>query len=505
MFLPHLKLSNEEIHYKGKYSSFALDLIVFFDKFMKDRDEQISKDIPQKKIIDDITKKFKSSNETNNLINIIKKHSGLECEIKPSSTSELSGYFATTVFTNQDNISFKDNFKVKNNIDDLNIENKIKKIFDKKEGKLIGTDDDIIKGKIILFFCINTAFFINFYNSNFSNLTAEELSAIILHEIGHNITALEHTNRLRDNLDELLQPIKININSVNEAKQVLKITKENIKYFNKNSNNKELIKKNKMYEKVIDNLDKCLDKDFVVNKSKWVFILIVPIVCVLITGMILTSILTNTILGLAISSIEKKPKNKKSDFNITFINNSDIEYQSDKYVIMHGLGPSLQLAISKVIDASLLLRSNYKDKARDSLISYNINSLLFSINNLLFGKYHNRLYGTPLQRLDNTKKTLLSSMRAEDIPKDIMDYMIKEYEIYKKLMDKLEDKYNKTIARNHKLYSTINKFINIGYLIEFISKGSNSGDYQIIMQSAKYLMSSELIYYVKKMEQQGTV
>jgi hypothetical protein len=506
-FFPGLNIDLEHVAYKGLTASkLANELMAFFQEFIDIRDKGLKDGIPQETVIKEVRTKFTSLTNTLRFSRILREHTGVDYDLMYS-VKRMGGTFATQIRFQPEFIKdTRDNFVLDNSKDGTGrtIQSKVAefhKAFDRKEGKLDRyAVQNILSDKCVMWFDVDCAFFINLYHSKFENLAASEITAIVLHEVGHTVSAAEYLSIFHNTIIDFAKPVEVNISSIEQAKVEVAAVKKELAFAKRHGHDKKSVD---VFEKVISNLDDAFEKDYIKQRNIWFFLLIVPLTLFFIKRNIKIWTINNICSESIDDLIRKNPKKKSSDLKRTLNDYSNIEYRADAYVSMHGLGPSLIVALSKVTDACMA--SGYKNNLANpdnNLIIYNVHMYLTSLLSGVTGG-NRGTYGSASNRMKNTKRIMLDAMRADDIPKDVTANMLKEYEKFLKLEDFYKRKLSRTVEQNHRLFNFFHRLSSMKDLISFVSKGKMDKDYEFILSSAKKLISNDLIYLQKRVEQQA--
>lgn len=500
-------ISLETINYQGSYSNFSKELISFFQTFITLRDKSTeSQDIVMKKI----RTLFLSRENKDKFKNIIKKHTGIEYNIKFGKDS-YSCFFATYIPINK-NIAYDLTFKIENKKDNVDFEkrlDKFKKQLNTNDGKLPSKEfNDILHKESTLFFCIDTAFFSSFYHLKARNLTAEELAAIVIHECGHIFSAAEKINMFHNQLQDLTAPIEINIKSNKDAKEAVNKVRKIISNVKSEDANNISEKKNiTLFERVLNTVDLALEDDGV-KKHGIVFYTILGMTlsfmiflcCIRLSYLIVIGLFANISIFIKTGTF-KTPEEKDGDFKNNIYNIVNLEYDSDKFTTMHGLGLPLITGLDKIYLNSLLIGGGSSPKkAKSNILVYKslmLNIYLSSILNCNFIS----TYGDFQQRNASIGNTILDILRSSKLPLAIEEEVIVQYEKYKELTSVLETRMNKTYNSNEKFSKLFNKLLTLNDLLHFLINGKADRDYDEIMQAARHLKNSELVYQYKRLEQ----
>ncbi len=524
MNLGQLYLGEEAIDYQGTSSKFANDLIVFFQDIIDKRDNEFSK----LSKLDAMVSTREYFNEKK-LIAILNKHTGFSYNLFLYK-KRLSFMFATIIgadnniyrsFSSMFMFKARDKKKPKTFAKHLDI---LKSNFDKKTGMLKdkGGKQKLFNPKITMYFCLDTAFLTQYYDKKNSMLTAGEIAAIVLHEVGHNVTFIDRMGKLHRTLNVLSEPVSINIKSFKDLKQTGKNVNQLLDMVDGNVPSKQ----SAVFRSVITTLEESAKDDRFKRFNIVLFILAAFIYMCVVTiwtsaragrlvriawgatmkqNAIIKSVFSN-LLGtnqsqlydLVVGNQEKKD----SDFKHVLVDGTDVEFEADKFATMHGVGPLLVSGLDKmytIMTSSAKITTRFGTATSIGLSAHYacIKALIeFNTSDIDYESH-----GKSKERNRQIGKTLLSILRANNIPKEVEQEILLQYKYF--LVEAERAQKHQTTGRNR--YKTfqkiINKILTLNGLLGFIVNGKVDQDYLAVMEAARDLANNELIYTRKRLEQ----
>ena len=325
-------------------------------------------------------------------------------------------------------------------------------------------------------------------------LTAEEVTGIILHEIGHMISALAHSADLcfrslvyNRSLDYFLKNA--------DTKQKTEYVKENI---------------NKLTPELADKASKSLDQCTAVDQGSqygsWienVFNIFVVMLIQLFSAPFIALYLILEPIDDFFNEFSLKGGwgKKMSDYAELPKQLKVCEQFADEYVAKHGMAHAQASALRKLWDFAAFDMGTYVLGNRTSALWYSLNKSLFYVYTFLFGDITDGggLYDN---RSDRAKRLLMETTKAlktTNMSPEMVQFFITDYE-----KTKLELTKNKTTA--HKFGDLMNTIrAALKYLITalpaMLVSGRFSSEYKNLFNKAEQLMANSLFYRASKLEQ----
>jgi hypothetical protein len=488
-------LSCEAIAYQGKASPLAGDLIAIFQDIIDYRDKLSG--VTNQQLMA-ATTTYAERMLRSKLPPAVEKHTGvlfeLAFEVGKVSNTLCVCYIAHPALSNEGNRVFPTE-----EIPPVDLQKRLaalRKSFDDYQGKFLSdAGKSIINRRATLKTCLETLFFPQFYHTKAKAITADEMAAYVLHEIGHIVSLAEMVDWLYNSWGGFTKPPLINIETHNDIKNAIVATSKNITTVRKTAT-KEIALRLDRYQAVLDSIDANIADTDVVRKFSLVRPMIASVLMI-INVMLIPLVLTREMLR-CMGGLVGVPDSKDGDFKHNYMDLFDIEHLSDKYCAMHGLGLSQLSILDKLRHNNLMIHGKeYRpEQARASMHRFNTMMQL----NLVFAKYDaSRLtsYGTFKQRNDSIGNAMLEVLRAKNItPEATRDAMV-QYQKYKKLMETINARAKASYNRYEDFGRILKKISTLNGLLLFCSRSKENkldDDYYTLLMTAKQLTNTELIY-----------
>lgn len=322
-------------------------------------------------------------------------------------------------------------------------------------------------------------------HSKFEYLTAEEIAAIMLHEIGHMLSMLEHS---ADSYFRLKTHELANDHFVKNATRV-----EKIKYV------KSFLEKNFKKKSTIEPKEP-MNKDNVVETVFYsiVLFLVMPTMVFLSPVLALVNFLFRAAeeANLQLRDIG----NKRSDFASSRINTKYCEQLADEYVSRHGLAGPLTSALAKITHMGQGI--GFPTITESSLIYY-LGKVPWMIEVMFMGDISSGMtgaYDRTKKRIEQNMLHVLSVFKNSNMPPEMLDVYLKDYETTKAVFTnrKLSDKFVEASELLHKLGTYL---FNPVTLASMISSGRFNAEYDNLSERVDRLVDNKLLYRAGKLEQ----
>jgi len=181
--------SFEAIEYQGRRSKMFSEITFFFQEIIDYRDDLIKKGTPNKELARLVRKK--THDEIDGLAAILRKYTRIKYRFKLVEGSISLAFY--TLF-NPDEAYDGSDIPGPTKLDPKNDDNVLKRLekfrkgVDKTTGKLPKQiDDTIMSNESSMILCIDSMFLMKMYHSKIEDLSAPELTFIIMHETAHTL------------------------------------------------------------------------------------------------------------------------------------------------------------------------------------------------------------------------------------------------------------------------------------------------------------------------------
>lgn len=373
------------------------------------------------------------------------------------------------------------------------------------------TDNGKKTGYVNVRFVFDTlgAYFLDRFNivdSNRSGLSAEELTAIVLHEIGHVNSLIERASKTlylakQFNEDKTLLSKKMTFNEIDSAVDDIKNTVEPLKSKSIDSilaNTKNAIDKLKTISE--DNktgFGKLFNMFFtrLLDLAKFILYLTV-LICY-------RFYITSSIIDLALynfanirRSLGNKPGNKSGDVISTFSNDSQMERWADEFVSRHGRGAELSTALSKIIIYSKSSPMISYNSFHSSKLAHLMAMTLYGVLTAVMYHYPPIPYDEDTVRLRKIKEDCIAVFKDKNLPGFIRDNMLIQIEQADRAFKEMVAKKNNPLIKAVVFISSITS-LNITALYRFISSNE---DYEKLFDAMNSLDNNALYYLSSLLE-----
>lgn len=349
-----------------------------------------------------------------------------------------------------------------------------------------------------MFFDPNVAFLSKeLIHTDLRRMTAEEIASIMMHEVGHMMSIIEHANKQYN---------------------VMEANKKALDYFNKYAPTKEKIKNNK---KLLEQFkkDKKISKDITdkftkiqkgideLEKSKGIYekviLKIVDLVSVSMGiifsiyaysfGWLIDSTLVDFIELLLSSS------SKTSDKIVTSKNDYINERNADEFVSRHGYGAYLASGLDLIFQYSSLGLGFVFNQFSSTLRSNSLLRIVLS-NMFVLPTDGMGVYETELKRTKRLQQNCIKAFKKINMPDSFIDEYILEYEAIVDVIKK-KDTHSRGAMFVENFFYLADQTIRPKTIINMIRNGKLNNDYRKLMETIEKLNSSNLYYKAAKLSQ----
>lgn len=517
--LNHLIPSVEAISFQGA-SKFALELTELFQSVLDYRDSRRGKSTNIKSDV----YKYHMDNVPKAFSNIVFKHTGLIVESFKTSTELDFGYACLMSFGSDvekgsplahNAIAKYSGKKVDYYGHVPESEEEIEKTLENISSKI-----DTVKGMLNdtkfagiekvdhmycdIYFCYISAYLMNdSVHIEAPEFEAQEITAIMLHEIGHMLSAVEHAGDLVRTHQAMTEETKIYaVNDVN-ASNIAKATNKGL---SKIKLDKGTAKQLELLSTASDTVSGVKEKSGIFGKSIAIIVELIQTVLVLLTSLVGMVILrplmlvfgNNTELGDILSMY----KSKRSDFMTNFGDNCICERYADEYTARHGFGMYQISALGKLHKmVSSAYITDINQGSRESTVVYRIAQFkiyvlmhMFGLGDDTDGEYENEA-----KRAESLVRDTLKVFKETNMSPELLDFYIKNYEDTVKALDKYKPKglANKLLSVN----VFLTKVVSVPSLIKLLVAGRADSNYQKLMDAARNINANKFHYLRAKLDQ----
>ncbi len=311
-------------------------------------------------------------------------------------------------------------------------------------------------------------------------LTAPEITAIVLHELGHLITALEHSADYYFRM---------------EAYKKLVVT------FQKEAPRSE----QKKY--VLDGLKTVLNEKVELKETDGVFSVLLSSLLILLITILGSCVLPiiaachwlanmQTELELILRDAQN---GKLSDFGATSKNLKYCEQLADEYVSRHGLSGDLASSLQKVNKTATLI--GITALATNSSMIYYLAKLPWFIQTLAIGDPNGGfgLYDRSKKRTEQLLSNTLKAFKASDLPPEVLEVFIKDYNQTKLIFDNPTrgEKFTEAITI---IRQVVHYLVSPTSWVQLFSSGRFTSEYDKLFAKIEHLTGNKLLYRAAKLD-----
>lgn len=501
----------ERMNYQGPLAPLPLELIKLFNEVLVYKESIQHED--NRTIIKQTRSYVRSNDFLSRFKNILDTHTGLDVKIKlgVGPSYFFAVYTPKTIQMIRSTLDSLDETyvpKTKDKIGERRVQletalEEIRNSIDKGTAKLIDskTINKIGNPKCTLYFDIDAAFNLENFHEQATPLTSKEITAIVLHEIGHVLSFIANASTLTNTITEVLRPVAFSANTLKGLNTQIKEYKA---YYAKFSKENPDFKLDDITQRTLLQMEQ-LTEDMP-KSPLWEQALCNTIgALILILGFPVWAFryLIDLMLTEGLENLISKNNNasKTSDFKRGWVDITNTEYQADQFVATYGLSDALISSLFKLREMSKLVSGSgikFVHPSQSMLRYCALNSLTaimaaregYSIGTGLG-------YGTPQKRFDSIRMNALEQLKTEDLPKEVIQDILTDYANVETVIETRKQMIKRTPGmRLFKLYTnTILKLR--GGLVDFFS---GNHDYAEIFALAKEFQNSRFIYQVKRLE-----
>lgn len=508
-----LQYANEAINFQVK-SEFGSQLTKLFKATIEYRDsldyDKQKKEIPTY-FISQVSPKLKEIFQKCIGLNIQKIHTisnrpygAFAVDLSVSSRNEIEEVYMTSYgYKNKSNKQPSEKLK-----EIINLHTKL----DLKTSKLstITFASDPKKSIFVdLFFDVSMAFLLHHYIpiQLVDCLTAEELTAIILHEAGHFLSIVERSNDIHYTISQTMETLK-DLKSNYSQQEIIRAIADNKDAIVELANNPniESLTQTKYIQPMINALVVYSDKQkeepnasifniLKVNISILISLILMTIMYYLI---IMFTVTQKNITALAVQEITDRRK-KRSDIANTKYLKSNPERDADIFAVRHGYGAQLASALEKIYSSTgymtvIELSYGINASASQSAVLLGEMRVFSTIYGVLLNYTVMFDYEQNLDRLIRISQSIVPALKTLPVPLQTQ-YLLS----YEQVMRTI-DNYKKTPAYKAEI---INKYIDIVLMspakfISMVLTGRLSNDYAKLQNQVEELVNNKLYYFGAK-------
>lgn len=383
--------------------------------------------------------------------------------------------------------------------------------YNKLTGSINAQQRELVKKYVssVLYFDIGVGFLLEDFlpkNSGVEYMKPREITSIILHEIGHSVTIIEHA------CDKYAQISSYNyLFGIYEARRSADIKEiatfaRQVADFSDKHNRKDAAKK---IRSVVNKFE--LDVVQAGNAADPRTLRSISFGLLESAGMILLDVIMATFDVLSFDSNGRFDSNdqkfKTSDIPVNSRMLTKQERSADEYALSHGYGTDLASALNKM-DKWISRLGLTKEQCnslttaerigKDISLFDKIKLSIFSVG--LCSGFEYSLYPDNKKRLQEMLNVTLQSMKNNGASADVVRKFMKDVEVYQKHINEC-DKSMMFMARVAKAYDVFMSYVSIPSLVDMLVHGRIRRELENLIEDLQVLSGNMIGYYGLKLQQ----
>lgn len=517
-----MDISTEAVSFQGA-SKLAIELAELFQSVMDYRDSIRG---TSKKIQADVFE-FHRKNVPGKFKDIVKKHTGLivndfitsphldfgyACLMSFGEDAEkgnILAYDAIAKYSGQPS-DYIDDYVGESEEDIVKALENVSGIIDLAASKLKTSEfagiDKVDKLFCNLYFCYISAYLMkDVVHQDSDEFTGAEIAAIMIHEIGHMLSAVEHAGDVVRTHQSVMGSVNVAKVPGASATNIAKAAYSGLSKVKKGVD-KEDMKRMEALENSASNVEEIPEKSGLFGRALSIVIELISLAITLVTALVGMVILRLFMLvfgaNTELSDILSMYKKKRSDFMTNFGDRCLCERYADEFVSRHGFAQYQVSALGKLYE---MIHLSYKTSdgngSRESTVVYRIAQFKVYVLMHMFGLGEDTdgSYENDANRALSMMRDVLKVFKETNMPPDLLDFYIKNYEDTVKAVEKYRPKglAKKLLAINVFLTKTAT----FPSLIKLIVAGRADSNYKQLVEAAQTLSSNKLHYFRAKLDQ----
>lgn len=318
-------------------------------------------------------------------------------------------------------------------------------------------------------------------------LTAEEQAAIILHELGHGMTILEHIGDIYHRVDIVTNSIRYlsttaDLNTLKTAAGAIQdqITDEP--------------EQKALMTRVVETFSTTVTQKMALVVGT---ILIIPIL--IIFSCLMTSFLSDRV---------DQDENKTSDQIVTISNHAYIERIADEFVSRHGLGGSLVSAFSKIdgneSQHDTLKNGHYCSPVMDILHSNSVTKMIMVALSILNDRFSlmlsvtDKAYDPLWLRLEHLLLNNMVVFKDTQMSEATRRYFLNDTKAMIECLDAY--KKSKSVKLYQLFWGTLTRIVSRNSMLDAFSTANLSADYDVLQVMTNGLIKNRLAYHAARLQ-----
>jgi len=349
-----------------------------------------------------------------------------------------------------------------------------------------------------------TSFLVPECFNNVTPFTAEELAAVILHEVGHGLTILEHAADIFFRADAIYDSVNIKelATAPGRAQAVSTLTKA--------STDAATMNKLPSPAQALVRKATAVASDTSIPTNPYVVGLMAVALFVLtflVSWLVFLDVLLTMALSVALSS---KPGEinrgaKTSDTVVTRNNYAYVEKVADEFVARHGLGGALVTALQKSYGGTAVFRTPLGEvlyrNAMGRVFLLGVQSLKAFFGYPWYAVSYT--YDPAILRLENALKNHLVLFKNPNLPADLRNKLISDTQASLTAIAKY--KAMPGVKFREAFWGTILRLTTRGSIVDGIASANLSADYDQLQQMTNGLLKNPFYYAAARVQKQMDV
>ena len=349
-----------------------------------------------------------------------------------------------------------------------------------------------------------TAFIVPECFNNAEVFTAEELAAVILHEVGHGLTILEHAADIYYRADAIYDSVNLKELATAQGRQKAAATLTTA------VSDAATMEKLPAPAKVLVSKAATAASDTNIPTNPYliglmavaIFVLTLWIVWIKVLDILLSMAISGAVSGLP-GMANRGPKT--SDTVVTRSNYAYVEKIADEFVARHGLGGALITGLEKLYTGQALHRGLLIDAMYQNALG-RVFLLGCSTFRTFFGyawSAINYTYDPDILRLENALKNHLVLFKNPNLPTDLRNRLISDTQASLSAIAKY--KAMPGVKLREAFWGTILRLTTRGSIVDGIAAANLSVDYDQLQQMTNGLLKNPFYYAAARVQKQMDV
>jgi hypothetical protein len=352
-----------------------------------------------------------------------------------------------------------------------------------------------------LYFDVYYAFLIReTYHQKLEPLTAEEITAIVLHEVGHLLSLVEHASQRYLVFDMLYQTTLGLVQKVGTDKDARKAIRKLIEVTPTQSKPEQFRKD--ITIKALNALD---ELEFSNQEGHGIRTAIFDLISMALRLTLCTVIniifLPVSVISIMEALLHTSTAIKNSDTVGTLTDMASIERYADQYVTQHGYGSHLATELRKATDADVLIPRTSASALKTSTLAYYALTSIFTVFDTINKRYPmGGSYEPNNKRILRLKQDILQNLiHADTLPREFIRDMLLEYNQLDSIMTS-HSRYNRILDGIDAFYTYLGNHLSPGALVAELRNGNLVVEYTKLKNQVQAQIANPLLATAAKLD-----